>query len=83
MIKATNELEKAMCAGTSYLQCFRGIDLRRTEIASMAWIAQAFCGAALMGYSGMSFSLTERLKLRTRKFNSTGKLACLKLMHST
>ena len=51
MIKATNELEKAMSAGTSYLDCFRGIDLRRTEIASMAWIAQAFCGAALMGYS--------------------------------
>lgn len=46
MIKATDELEKAMDAGTSYISCFRGIDLRRTEIASMAWVAQAFCGAA-------------------------------------
>lgn len=52
MIKATNELEKAMATGTTYVQCFKGIDLRRTEIASMAWIIQAFCGAALMGYSG-------------------------------
>ncbi|KAK5103234.1 hypothetical protein LTS08_004040 [Lithohypha guttulata] len=51
MIKATNELEKAMSSGTSYLQCFKGIDLRRTEISSMAWVIQAFCGAALMGYS--------------------------------
>lgn len=51
MIRATNELEKAMSSGTSYIYCFRGIDLRRTEIASMAWVAQAFCGAALMGYS--------------------------------
>jgi SP family general alpha glucoside:H+ symporter-like MFS transporter len=48
---ATNELEIAMSAGTNYWDCFTGIDLRRTEIASMAWIAQAFCGAALMGYS--------------------------------
>lgn len=51
MIKTTDDLEKAISEGTSYLDCFRGVDLRRTEIASMAWIAQAFCGAALMGYS--------------------------------
>ena len=47
MIKSTDELEKAMGEGTNYIDCFRGVDLRRTEIASMAWIAQAFCGAAL------------------------------------
>ena len=51
MIKATNELEKAMSEGTSYLDCFRGIDARRTEITCMVWVIQAFCGAALMGYS--------------------------------
>lgn len=51
MLKATNELEMAMGEGTTYLDCFRGIDLRRTEIASITWVAQAFCGAALMGYS--------------------------------
>jgi SP family general alpha glucoside:H+ symporter-like MFS transporter len=51
MIKATNELEAAMSEDTSYLACFKGIDARRTEIACVAWVAQAFCGAALMGYS--------------------------------
>lgn len=51
MIRSTNELEKAQGAGTSYLDCFRGTDARRTEIACVAWVAQAFCGAALMGYS--------------------------------
>ena|SRR5271155_805504 len=40
-----------MAADTSYWQCFRGIDARRTEIASMAWVVQAFCGASLMAYS--------------------------------
>lgn len=51
MIKATNELEAAISADTSYIACFKGIDARRTEIACVAWVAQAFCGAALMGYS--------------------------------
>lgn len=51
MMKATTELEKAMAESASYLQCFRGTDARRTEIASMAWVIQAFCGAAFMGYS--------------------------------
>lgn len=51
LIRATNELEKAMAQGTQYWHCFRGIDLRRTEISSMAWVTQSFCGAALMGYS--------------------------------
>jgi MFS transporter, SP family, general alpha glucoside:H+ symporter len=47
MIKATNELEIAMSEGTSYWDCFKGVDARRTEITCMAWIVQAFCGAAL------------------------------------
>jgi len=51
MIRATNELEKALASATTYWQCFRGIDARRTEIASVVWVTQAFCGAALMGYS--------------------------------
>lgn len=51
MMKATNELEIAISSGTNYWDCFKGIDLRRTEIASVAWLAQAFCGAALIGFA--------------------------------
>jgi MFS transporter, SP family, general alpha glucoside:H+ symporter len=51
MIKQTNDLEFAMTEGTQYTDCFRGFDLRRTEITCMVWVTQAFCGAALMGYS--------------------------------
>lgn len=32
-MKLTNEHEKALSAGTQYWDCFRGIDLRRTEVA--------------------------------------------------
>jgi SP family general alpha glucoside:H+ symporter-like MFS transporter len=55
MMRHTNELEKAASTGTSYLDCFKGTDLRRTEIAAMTWFTQAFCGAALMGYSTYFF----------------------------
>lgn len=55
MMRHTNELEKAVSEGTSYLDCFRGTDLRRTEIAAMTWFTQAFCGAALIGYSTYFF----------------------------
>ncbi|KAK2786148.1 hypothetical protein FQN53_006910 [Emmonsiellopsis sp. PD_33] len=49
MMIHTNELEKSIDAGTSYFDCFRGIDLRRTEIACMAFAAQPFCGSAMSG----------------------------------
>lgn len=51
MIIHTNELEKDISAGTSYLDCFKGIDFRRTEIVCIAWAAQNLCGAGLMSYS--------------------------------
>lgn len=51
MMKATNELELSLAESTTYWQCFRGLDLRRTEITSCVWLTQAFCGASLMGYS--------------------------------
>ena len=35
----------------SYLACFYDTDLRRTEIASMVWVAQACYGAGLMSFS--------------------------------
>ncbi|KAL2810328.1 putative MFS alpha-glucoside transporter [Aspergillus granulosus] len=51
MIQYTNALEKQVETGTSYLDCFRGVDLRRTEISCCVWAAQSLCGAGLMGYS--------------------------------
>lgn len=37
MIRATNELEKAMSEGTNYWDTFKGVDRRRTEITCMVW----------------------------------------------
>lgn len=44
MMIHTTELEKAISHGSSYIDCFRGIDLRRTEIVCMVWATQVLCG---------------------------------------
>jgi hypothetical protein len=44
MMKLTNEHEKALSEGTQYWDCFRGIDLRRTEVACFTWACQNLCG---------------------------------------
>ncbi|KAF9891602.1 hypothetical protein FE257_003613 [Aspergillus nanangensis] len=50
MIEHTNELEKSMSAGTRYIDCFKGVNLRRTEVVCGAWLVQTLCGQNLMGY---------------------------------
>lgn len=55
MMKHTNELEKAASEGARYIDCFKGTDLRRTEIAAMTWFTQAFCGSSFMGFSTYFF----------------------------
>lgn len=50
LMQHTNEVEKNLEVGTSYLACFRGTDLRRTEIACMVWMIQSICGC-MTGYA--------------------------------
>lgn len=51
MMVHTNDIEKEMTRGTSYLQCFKGTDRRRTEITCFAWLTQTICGGSFMGFS--------------------------------
>ena len=55
MMLHTNELEKEQTSGVSYFDCFKGTDLRRTEIACMTWMIQTFCGSGLGGYSAQFY----------------------------
>ncbi|KAG2413173.1 hypothetical protein HFD88_002362 [Aspergillus terreus] len=50
MIEHTNELEKSLSAGTRYVDCFKGVNLRRTEVVCGVWLVQTLCGQNLMGY---------------------------------
>ncbi|KAH6874071.1 general substrate transporter [Thelonectria olida] len=48
----TNMIEKKYnYGGSSYRDCFKGANLRRTEIACVVWACQALCGSALTGYA--------------------------------
>ncbi|KAJ5618428.1 MFS maltose permease [Penicillium herquei] len=50
MMQHTNELERSHVAGTSYLDCFKGTNLRRTEIVCLVWMVQVLCGSVLVSH---------------------------------
>ncbi|KAF6800132.1 alpha-glucosides permease mph2 3 [Colletotrichum sojae] len=54
MMVHTNKLEMEEQSGASLLDCFKGTNLRRTEIACMAFLSQITNGGALC-YSGSFF----------------------------
>ena len=39
MMVATNQFEKEVSTGVQYWDCFRGVDLRRTEISCVTWVS--------------------------------------------
>ncbi|THV90066.1 sugar transporter [Aureobasidium pullulans] len=47
----TTEQEQAETEGARLIDCFRGTNLRRTEINCVVWAAQILCGNAILGYS--------------------------------
>lgn len=47
----TTALEEKITKGASYFDCFKGTDLRRTEIVCMAWAIQNLSGNSFSGYS--------------------------------
>src|SRR5690242_6787204 len=47
----TDEMEKQVQSGTKYWDCFKGVNLRRTEIVCMTWLAQTMSGTTLGGLS--------------------------------
>jgi SP family general alpha glucoside:H+ symporter-like MFS transporter len=87
MIIYTNEFEKAQQEGTSYKECFRGRNLRRTEIVCVTWAVQTFCGSTFMGYStyfyeaaGLDSSMAFSLSLGQYGLGAIGTLSSWWLM---
>jgi SP family general alpha glucoside:H+ symporter-like MFS transporter len=54
MMIHTNNIEKEITAGHSYWDCFRGTDLRRTEIACVVFAGQVLAGSSF-AYSATYF----------------------------
>lgn len=60
MIQMTNSLERERSQtdnAVSYLECFRGPNLYRTEIACMTWITQNACGVSFVGWGSYFFQV--------------------------
>jgi MFS transporter, SP family, general alpha glucoside:H+ symporter len=53
----TNRLEESIHEGVGYLDCFKGSNLWRTEIACLAWAAQLWCGFVIASYSTYFYEL--------------------------
>ncbi|KAH7082384.1 trehalose transporter [Paraphoma chrysanthemicola] len=56
MIRHTNELEKDMTEGASYMDCFKGVNKRRTEIVCMLFVSQNLAGNTFSNYSTYFFA---------------------------
>ncbi|EIN04153.1 maltose permease [Punctularia strigosozonata HHB-11173 SS5] len=70
MMVHTNELEKQAAAGTTYFDCFKGTDRRRTEVVMMVFAMQLLSGENLIGQgvqflqtAGISTSLSFSLNM--------------------
>ncbi|KAF3935517.1 hypothetical protein ABW19_dt0201064 [Dactylella cylindrospora] len=59
-----NELERHLQEGTNYFDCFKGVNLRRTEIACVVWITQVFCG---IWFGGNVIYFLEQAGFDTKK----------------
>ena len=55
LLAQTNTIEKRLTAGAGYLECFRGSNLRRTEVAVLSWTTQQMCGPVLQTYAIVFF----------------------------
>ncbi|KAJ7779749.1 general substrate transporter [Mycena metata] len=51
MMQHTTYLEEKLTTGATYWDCFKGTDLRRTEIVCMVWAMQNLAGNSFTGYS--------------------------------
>lgn len=51
MMVHTTALENKITSGATYWDCFKGTDLRRTEIVCMCWAIQNLSGNSFSGYS--------------------------------
>lgn len=55
MIEQTDILEQELEASTTYSDCFKGVNLKRTEISVMVYLIQVISGNPMIGYANFFF----------------------------
>lgn len=88
MMAHTVQLELDADIGSSYWSCFKGNDLRRTEIACMVYGIQALIGNPLQGYStyffeqaGLSDSAAFKLNIGNEAISFVGTILAWPLLY--
>lgn len=72
MMLHTEEIERENETGTRYIDCFKGINLRRTLIGCIAFAAQVLCGLPLGGTPTYFFTQAGVAKTEAFKFSTGG-----------
>lgn len=72
VIVHTNKTEEELTVGTSYMDCFRGSEARRTKIACVAFAGQMFAGAPFAYNSTYFFQQIGLTTAETYKLNVCG-----------
>ncbi|RWA07224.1 hypothetical protein EKO27_g7891 [Xylaria grammica] len=87
MMAHTTALEAKITKGASFLDCFKGVDLRRTEIVCACWAIQNLSGNSFSNYStyflqraGLSESTSYYFALGQYGINSVGVLGAWALL---
>lgn len=87
MMVHTTALENKITSGATYWDCFKGTDLRRTEIVCMCWAIQNLSGNSFSGYSsyfleqaGLSSSNALSFALGQYSINCVGVFGAWALM---
>jgi SP family general alpha glucoside:H+ symporter-like MFS transporter len=65
IMKQANEMERINAAQSSYRDCFRGVNTKRTIIGLMCWLIQQTNGETLTSYATICRSRCQR-SLRSR-----------------
>ena len=55
ILKQANEMEKLAAKASSYLDCFKVSNAKRTTIGIMVWLIQILNGSGLTGYATVLF----------------------------
>ena len=79
MTQDTIQIERETEAGVKYIDCFKGVNLRRTEITCLTWVCQIIDGIVLTGtptyffvQAGLSAEAAFKLSVGTLGLSCAG-----------
>ena len=81
MIAHTTALEEQITTGAKYADCFKGTDLRRTEIVCMVWAIQNLSVNSFSGYATYVSTLLSLLGGMRQALKVSIVLVCVNAVH--